>query len=445
MKHRSVIHGVSMSLLVIVTVLAAGCGGEGSDTVEPAVETGAHSIIIIAVDGLRADSLAAYGGNIATPSFDTLAFQSARFEWAFAQAPEPAASFTALMTGLYPTTSGVLTAGDRLPDEAETLAESFESAGFETAVFLEGEPGGDDLGLAQGFDEFTMSSTAGADAVQWLTEHADESFLLVVRGWSVGLDLTPENVGVDAPEGFFERLQQVLVSRSSDAPLAFEASDLEYIRAAHTRRVEATDTALGELMAVLDEVGLSDHAILVVSGTTGLDLDQHGPTGSLSLHSTVTRVPLFMRIPGGLGAGQVAKIVELVDVMPTLLDVTGADVPSSVQGASLVPIMEGSGRPPYIAFSESPNLGGQRAVAMGGMRLLTSVDGEEARLYDLAVDPAELVDIAAEAPDRVEVLQRHLEAWSKMVSVASLDPELRTEEELDDETLEQLKSLGYIQ
>jgi len=141
----------------------------------------------------------------------------------------------------------------------------------------------------------------------------------------------------------------------------------------------------------------------------------------------------------------VDKIVELIDVMPTLLDLSEVAVPQGVQGASLVPIMDGSGRPPYIAFSESPHMGGQRAVAMGGMRMLTSVEDGDVLLYDLDADPDELTDIASGASDRVDVLKRHLEAWSKMVSVSSLDPALRTEEELDDETLEQLKSLGYIQ
>ncbi len=445
MKHRSIVWGASVALCVVATALTIGCGG-GGDAEDTGAETsGPHAIIVIAVDGLRADSLGAFGGDIATPNFDALAAQSAHFQWAFAQAAEPAVSFAALMTGLYPTTSGMVASGDRVPDEATTLAEALSSAGYSTAAFIEGEPGGDDFGLAQGFDTFALSSVPGAEASGWLSGHADGPFLVVLRGWSVGLDFLPETVGAEAPEGFFDRLQQVLASDFTDQPLAFEPADLDYVTALYAQRVRNADAALGELMADLEELGLTDRATLVVSGTAGLDLEQHGPRGSLSLHSTVTRVPLFIRMPGAHGAGSVSKIVELIDVMPTLLDLSEVAVPQGVQGASLVPIVGGSGRPPYIAFSESPHAGGQRAVAMGGMRMLTSVEGGNVLLYDIGADPSELLDIAAGASDRVEVLQRHLEAWSKMVSVSSLDPELRTEEELDDETLEQLKSLGYIQ
>jgi arylsulfatase A-like enzyme len=156
-------------------------------------------------------------------------------------------------------------------------------------------------------------------------------------------------------------------------------------------------------------------------------------------------VPLLIRFPGGHGAQVVEENVELIDVMPTVLDLAGIAVPGGVQGASLMPIIEGVGRPPYIAFSESTQLGQQRAVALGGLRMVTSEDGDTSAVFDLRVDPLEMNDLSEQQGDRAAVLQRHLEAWEKMVAAASLDPELRSEEELDNATLEQLKSLGYIQ
>jgi arylsulfatase A-like enzyme len=197
-------------------------------------------------------------------------------------------------------------------------------------------------------------------------------------------------------------------------------------------------------MADLRAAGLVDRATLVIVGTAGLDLEQHGPTGSVSLHSTVTRVPLFIRFPGGRVTETVDRIVELVDVMPTLLDLAGIETPRTVQGMSLLPLIRGEGRPPYLAFAESPALGGQQSIALGGYRLVHNVDGDAASLFNLSVDPLELADIADAEGDRVEVLRRHLSDWGKMVAVASLDPELRSDEELDPETLERLRSLGYI-
>ena len=90
-------------------------------------------------------------------------------------------------------------------------------------------------------------------------------------------------------------------------------------------------------------------------------------------------------------------------------------------------------------------VGGQRFVALGGMDMVSGIGGKDAALYDLANDPLESANLAESEADRLAVMTRHLEAWEKMVTVASLDPELRTEEELDEDTLKQLKSLGYIQ
>jgi arylsulfatase A-like enzyme len=436
------------ALVVAGLLLAVGCGGGGTDVSPARADSGARAVILIAVDGLRGDRFGAHGGAVATPSIDAMAGSASRFDWCFAQAGDPAASFASLLTGLYPTTSGVLEAGDRLPDDAVTLAEALSATGLTTAAFVEGAPGGDDFGLRQGFAVYEASAEPGAAAKQWLREHSKESFLLVLRGWSVGLDASSASAveGVEPPAGFAERLQAVLASSRSDSPAAFEPSDLDYLRLLYARRVGAADQALGELRAELEELGLAERATVIVTGTAGLDLGQHGPTGVQSLHATVTRVPLMLSIPGGRGAGQsVDKIVELVDLMPTVLELAGVGLPAGVQGSSLLPLIDGTARPPYIAFSEGPALGRQRAVALGGLRLVKSLDGGALALYDLAADPAELNDIAAANADKVAVMERHLEAWGKMVAAVSLDPELRAEEELDDATLDQLRSLGYIQ
>jgi arylsulfatase A-like enzyme len=131
--------------------------------------------------------------------------------------------------------------------------------------------------------------------------------------------------------------------------------------------------------------------------------------------------------------------------MPTILELTGQAVPAGVQGSSLVEILEGAGQPPYVAFGESPQSGGQRFVALGGMGMVSGIAGDGAGLFDLAADPTQLNDLAETEAEKLAVMVRHLEAWEKMVAVTSLDPALRSEEDLDEDTLKQLKSLGYIQ
>jgi len=77
--------------------------------------------------------------------------------------------------------------------------------------------------------------------------------------------------------------------------------------------------------------------------------------------------------------------------------------------------------------------------------MVSGIAGEGAEIFNLGTDPLQLNDLSQTEADKLGVMVRHLEAWEKMVSVTSLDPNLRTEEELDEDTLKQLKSLGYIQ
>jgi arylsulfatase A-like enzyme len=442
MKHPGRVRGLGVILVACGALLS--CGGPAD---QGGIPSGPHPIIVLAVDGLPADALGCYGAEGApTPAFDALATESVRFEWAFAQAADPAVSFASMLTGLYPTTSGVRQAGDVLPDEAETLAEVVSRSGMHTTAFLEGPSGGDAYGLGQGFVDFHIEPAPGTEAGDWLAAHAGEEFLFVLRAWSVGQPFGPGLTveGLGPPEGFADRVQRVLASRMTDSPQSLESEDLEYAGALHAARVRVVDERLGAFLAGFREAGLDRRATLVVLGTRGVDLQQHGALGNESLHATVTRVPLMIRFPGGTPASTVSRIVEVIDLMPTLLDIAGLETPGSVQGSSLLPLIRGEGTPPYLAFGETVLAGGQRAIALGGYRMIHQLADDTVALYDLAADPGELVDLSAGEGDRIDVLRRHLEAWGKMVAAVSLDPELRTDEPLDDETLERLKSLGYI-
>ena len=446
MKQLNFAKGLAAAVFVafLAFVVLMSCGGEQT---EQGIAGGAHPIIIIALDGLRADALGSYGAPAATPAFDALAAESVRFEWAFAQAPQSQPSLATLFSGLYPTTNGLRAPGDSMADDAVTMAEVLSAAGYLTAAFVEGQPGSDDYGLAQGFDSYQTVTDPGVQAAEWMRAHADENFLLVLAGWS---NLALEQVsalldGSGRPEGMDQRVAEVLASRATDQPIDFDDADLEWARAWYAARIQVIDSLLGEFLAEMRGLGLDNRATLVVLGSNGFALQEHGDLFGESLYTPVTRVPVFVRFAAGSEVRSVSKIVEVVDLMPTILDLTGQDVPLGVQGSSVLPILDGAGQPPYVAFGESPQSGGQRFVALGGMGMVSGIGGDGAQLFDLTTDPLQLDDLAAAEPDKLGVMIRNLQAWEKMVSMASLDPNLRTEGDLDEDTLKQLKSLGYIQ
>jgi arylsulfatase A-like enzyme len=447
MKQKSFLKRLFGAVAVcgLAIVLLMSCGGDKGE--EGSVVAGAHPIVIIALDGLRADALGSYGAPARTPAFDALAAESVRFEWAFTQAPQSQPALATLFSGLYPTTNGLRAPGDYMADEAQTLAEVLKAAGYSTAAFVEGLPGGSDYGLAQGFDSYQTVSNPGVQAAEWMKSHANENFLLVLAGWS-NLALEQVNTlleGSGQPEGMDRRVAEVLASRATDQPIDFDETDLEWARAWYAARIQVIDTLLDGFLAEMRSVGLDNRATLILLGSNGFALQENGDLFGESLYASVTRVPVFIRFAAGADVRSVSKVVEVVDLMPTVLDLTGQPIPAGVQGSSVLPILEGAGQPPYVAFGESPQFDGQRFVVLGGMGMVSGVAGAGAEIFNLKVDPLQLDDLSATEADKLGVMVRHLEAWEKMVSVTSLDPNLRTEEELDEDTLKQLKSLGYIQ
>lgn len=428
----------TISMLILAMLLSGSCGGDG-DHKATEQKFPARSVIILAVDGLRADSLGCYGGAASTPVLDALAGESVRFDQSWAQAPALQASLASLLTGLYPTTHGLVESGDHLVPEANTLAESLSTAGLKTAAFIQGAKGGGSFGLDQGFGQYTVGPKPGLEGLSWLDEHAEEDVFLLVAGWSAGrLESTDADSELKAPEGFAQRLQQAL---TSETPVTLNEEDLNFAWAAYAAHITRIDAAIGAFIETLRTSGRLDTSTLVLVGTSGFALSEHGDLINNSLYPAVTRVPLMIRMPGA-PAKIIDTVVEVLDLMPTLIEVADAINPGGLQGSSLMSIIGGTSNPPYIAFSESDQGGGMTSVVMNGMQLVTT--GDQASLFDLNADPMALTDLAQDFPERANVLSEHLGAWSKMVAATSLDPE-RKIEDLDDDTLDQLRSLGYIQ
>jgi len=441
MKQRAV-----PSFVILAVVFLSSCGG-GASPEQKAVglSAGPHPVVIIAIDGLRADAIGAYGASAVTPAFDALAAESVRFEQAFAQAPEMLPSLASLLSGMYPTTNGMRAPGDALQPDAVTLVEVLGGPEVATAAFVEGEPGGADFGLAQGFDSYQVVARPGADGMEWMTNHADEDFVLLIAGWgSRALDDVNRLLGEERAVSN-ERVLEVLASRGTDEPLLFDEPEMARVREWYAARTQIIDEFVGSFIAEFRALGLDRKATLVVCGSNGFALQEHGDLFGETLYAPVAHVPLLVRLPGGQKAGTVSKTVELMDVMPTLVELYSAELPAGVQGASLVPLVDGTSTPPYVAFGESQNGNGQRFVALAGYRAIATGDEGSVEIFHTAIDPLELDDLAASEADKLAKLVGDLEAWSKMVLATSLDPELRTDAELDDETLKQLKSLGYIQ
>lgn len=196
----------------------------------------------------------------------------------------------------------------------------------------------------------------------------------------------------------------------------------------HTLRVyaamiRALDRSVGRLLETLERQGIADNTLIVFSsdnggaGYLGLnDINAPYRGWKLTLFEGGLRVPLFMRWPERIAAGQQISVpVAHIDVMPTLLAAAAADLPTDriIDGVSLLEAAEGEGtvtRPDDALYWSS---GSYRAVRAGDWKLQVEAARGVKRLYNLADDPTEQTDLSAQLPERVAALESLMAAhWA---------------------------------
>jgi arylsulfatase A-like enzyme len=226
--------------------------------------------------------------------------------------------------------------------------------------------------------------------------------------------------------------------------LSYDEQELQQIKAAYWAMVTLIDDEVGRILAALEEEGLADKTIVVFTSDHGEMLGDHqlmlkGPM----MYDCAVRVPLIMRWPGQLPAGQRrSELVQWIDLAPTLLDAAGAPPLPRGQGASLLPLArdDQDADTRGWALCEYRNSGHPYETAVHTTMLRTgrwkivvyhgrpSTDRERTgELYDLTADPQELVNLWDDADHSQERLQ--LQEMLLDVLVATED---RTQPRLDD-------------
>ncbi len=455
-RHRACRY-MTTACAAAVLGLSAGCSEMAGGPVR-----GPHPVIIVDIDTLRADHMGCYGYHRDTsPNMDRFATESVFFRWAFSQAPNTPPSQTSILTGLYPSTHGMVYDEDRVPEEVVTLAEALRNQGYRTAGFHDGGYMSEHFQIGQGFELYDNSrgkglAEIGPKAISWLREHAEETFLLLVHTYDVHTPYDPPPPyneifmeGVPEPSPGFEptpeQMEAIRLSKYQGERKQLPPNDLEYAKALYDGGIRYVDAWFGEFMEVVRELGLDERATIVVLSDHGEEFQEHGSVLHEKLYATVTRIPLMIRLPGGRQVREVHEVVETVDLMPTLLDLADAPIPPAVQGTSLLPLMRGH-RPDTVqlAFGESPFFGGRRFVAVGHHRLLLTRSTGEVELYDYVFDLEEQNDIADLFPTRVEALTRAVDQWEAEVTSADVE-HAGADGGPDAETIEQLRELGYVQ
>jgi len=328
------------------------------------------NVIVILEDALRADHVSGYGYRRKTTPFkDRLFSQGALFRHAFSQAPETRPSVTSMMTSLYPTATGVWSTSDTLGRKYLTLAEILRHQGFVTGSFIQNDHAGPYSGLHEGFGRLRDAGSLGFDRTAglfgqeldaWISANRDRNFFLYLHL------INPHGI-YDPPAPFDAWYREKPV----DGPALdrFVMADPDWVKIPtpggrirlYDGEILENDHYLERFVRGLENLGLLEHTLLVFIADHGEHLGKYGlwghrPPGYLR----VLNVPMVMVFPGVIPAGRsVTETVQLLDLMPTILDLAG--IPRDglmLQGDSLLPLLGGrpQRRKDRIVYSEETTI-----------------------------------------------------------------------------------------
>jgi len=318
---------------------------------------------------------------------------------------------------------------NRIPEETTTIAEVLRGAGYSTWAVSDNINVSCEQGFDEGFGKFRKTDFQGAATVN-----------ATVKGWAPA---------IQAREPYFLYLHYIDPHRPYEKQLPwYEPAEGELLDSvsAYDSEINYVDQKISELFELME---WDTNTLIVVTSDHGEEFLDHGDWDhSRTLYGEVLDVPLVVYCPGEIPGGRrIAERVSILDILPTLRDFTGLSASEIDQGISLLSALRGEGDLPgdRLHFSDlrSPPWFGSRilrAVIQGEEKyVLTEPSIEE--LYDLVADPDELHSLASTHADRCAELKGELKDLEESRVIY-------THEEfgvsIDEETLQKLESLGYI-
>jgi arylsulfatase A-like enzyme len=330
-------------LRVALLTLLVACRDGDDDRPRP-------NVVVIVMDTARADRCSFLGyARPTTPRLAEFAKDAVVFEDAWAPCCWTVPSHASLFTGLHVHRHGVHSANrpHLLADATPSMTQLFQAAGWSTGLFSNNDWIAKEYGFDAGFDReerlfddpkrpYPNAPETHRRALAWAKEAraAKKPFFLFVN------DIEP-HTPYSPPEGLAERFLRtapnpdVLASArlfNFPASIGFilgvdpqAKGKVDVMSDLYDAEIASLDDSIGALLDGLEEMGVLDDTIVVVTSDHGENLGEHDRLGHfLSMHRTVLRVPLLVRYPGRFDKGRRVKdLVRLEDVAPTLLDLCG--------------------------------------------------------------------------------------------------------------------------
>jgi len=427
----------------LLGALAVSCSGPGPI---------ADHLVLVTVDTLRADHLAAYGGTVETPTFDRIAREGALVERAITPVPSTGPAHASLLTGRHPWHHGVLANASALGPDPRTLAEHLRAAGFETVAFVSSFVLDERFGFARGFDHYELAATRPlsfrGDRVESFFARGEETMRralawIDVREGSgrffLWIHLFDPHSPYAPPAAYLGPASETIPLESELTPRGFAKTQWRQHLRRYRGEIRYVDHQLARLLGALESRSLLERTALVVTADHGEGFGEHGDFGhGAHLHEAQIHVPLLVRAPGIPAGRRLRGVAQLEDLYPTALSLLALPQTGSVDGVDLADWLRGaSPEPPRrVAFGRRRSYPGLRDFYFqtSAEQKWVGEVGAGGTAFDLQRDPGEDDGVAAPTPR--ELLARLAER--------PVDAVPRGERALDEESRAALEALGYL-
>ena len=422
--------------------------------------TSKPNIIVISIDTLRSDFLGCYGYPRPTsPTLDKLASKGVLFEDASTPSPWTLPAHVSLLTGLYPNHHSVKDVETKISTDIPTLAGILSRDGYSTAAVVNSLLLDEKFGFGRGFDYYSCipdtddavgcAPAITAEAIDWLVKNKKQQFFLFLHYYDVHSDYSSlpryEAQFVEPYFGIADGTTgQLLQFRNGYVKL--NEGDAKHLADLYAASIRQIDDELEKFFSFLRKRKLLDNTLIVVTSDHGEEFFEHGGVlhGRTQFQELI-HVPLIfqgLNLPEGQ---RVKHMVSLVDIFPTIVSLTGSEVPSTVDGVDISPLWrEKSFQPPMrFIFAEADHNNEKddikRAIRQQRYKLHYDILTDETQLYDLANDPGEKFNVISEHGDLSKILFKRLKDFMSDEKAG------QSREPLAPEEIQRLKALGYLQ
>lgn len=425
------------------------------------------NILFLMLDTLRADHLSGYGYERQTsPVLDAFAKENLKAAFALTAAPWTPASVASMFTGLYPSSHRMMPPNDRelakkgltrVSEDLDMLAEKLKTAGYATAGVSPNPWITKQFGYTQGFDQFyfidrepaNKIAESGREIIEaWEKKNLRDPFFLYLHFLDPHDPYTPPGEYATKFSGALQR-----------SPFTYSQEMQDKINL-YDGEIAFLDSELGKFFEYLKSKKLYDDLVIVIVSDHGEQFMEHGDERhGYKLYNEEVHIPLLLKTGRKIDQGRIiSETVSTVDILPTLLARTGIKQPETLPGVSLMD--ENALKARRGIMSEIRKKYDMKSVTdLPGNRLIMDVAYDETnpdpmKSLEAWVTPRVLglFNARNEYACMTPINNRGLEAKLRgtfdelhTTALKTLVAPLTSGEQIKDETLEQLKSLGYLQ